>query len=362
MINDVLNPDDLPVKSVFGNEIQAVDMPNYFRQYVQVFNQDELPSPMSLMEASALISNGHLVTNSVKKYAELMKKKQRGKQFMADGLLSSSHKAAMADAMKEFKSARKLGSKESIQTFEEDLNLKISEAFTKFDNDNKTKRAKLIDSAVQSSVTTYREALQSEFEDDDAFLEEKKLKNLAQSHQSTALSELKENLIECDDVLLEQTESALEKKLEEEQEKCLQDNKTRKLTAEKKISTAIKGICDLYEQDLSDHLDEDKYITLEELDAYDKESRPEFAKRFEKVKKLGPKDFMSLERIWTLICNNYLKRLRITKKLSSIRWKPKHRPFWIKLLQSQSNSSGQNWILITTSQRNKQNSRTRKSP
>ena len=108
-MKELINPDDLPLKTVFGNALWAVDVPDYLKKYVEVFNRDDIPSPLTLMEATVKISNDNLVNSGIRKYKENMKKKLRGKPFLSESALLKIHTTVKGDIMKDFDQAKKNG-------------------------------------------------------------------------------------------------------------------------------------------------------------------------------------------------------------------------------------------------------------
>lgn len=51
----LLAPQNLVTKKIGGQKVKARDLLNYFKSYVDVFNSEELPNPMTILQVSILI-------------------------------------------------------------------------------------------------------------------------------------------------------------------------------------------------------------------------------------------------------------------------------------------------------------------
>lgn len=46
----MLAPENLVPKQIGGQKVKARDLLNYFKSYVDVFNSEELPNPMTILQ------------------------------------------------------------------------------------------------------------------------------------------------------------------------------------------------------------------------------------------------------------------------------------------------------------------------
>ena len=54
----LLAPENLVTKKIGGATVKARDLLNYFKSYVEVFNSEELPNPMTILQVSLSLVAG----------------------------------------------------------------------------------------------------------------------------------------------------------------------------------------------------------------------------------------------------------------------------------------------------------------
>jgi heat shock protein 1/8 len=303
LVEDLCNPEDVPVKAVFGNDVLAPDFLGYFEQYVAIFNSEETPSPLTLIEATARIANQTLVSQCRRKYLDSMKRKQRGKKFLSDSALDKLHKSIMGEAVEQFGKARKMGGADLISSFREDLIYQLKfEEFDKIVQENEKKRSKLLEDSQNASILSFKKSLDEELEDEDSFVEVKKLKSSLNEAKGNSISDFKEkvsNNLEEEELANELT--ALELKLDDEGQRIVTDNENRMMAAKEYMEALLAKLVEQFTESLLARVEEDPFVPQEDLKVMMEEektiAKTSFSKnnRFEKKKEFRKTYLKKLE-------------------------------------------------------------------
>ncbi|XP_031639305.1 atlastin-like [Contarinia nasturtii] len=138
---DLFAPENLLIKMINGQNVRARDLVHYLREYTNLFNNNTLPEPQPMYEATAKVNNLILANDCVRNYSDFMEKQliNLDPYFKSDKLMEL-HKRAKIDAITKFKNTLKLGSDNAINFQQNEMEENIENHFISFQRKNEEKR------------------------------------------------------------------------------------------------------------------------------------------------------------------------------------------------------------------------------
>lgn len=124
----ILDPENIVLKEVHGNNVKARELLNYFAAYTDVFQEGGMPNVMSMMQATTEVSISESVDAAMDLYVSKMGVVcGPNTAFLSSHDLLDAHNQAKDDALAHFDNRKKLGGVETLQVFRTRLD-KVSKA------------------------------------------------------------------------------------------------------------------------------------------------------------------------------------------------------------------------------------------
>uniref|UniRef100_A0A914ZS08 GB1/RHD3-type G domain-containing protein n=1 Tax=Parascaris univalens TaxID=6257 RepID=A0A914ZS08_PARUN len=140
LVPRLLDGRNLVMKKINGHEITCRELLEYFRAYINIFQGEELPEPKSMLLATAEANNLAAVSSAKAHYVRQMEEVCGGDApYMSSNDLSEHHEHCHNDAVRLFKSTRKMGGAEFSLQFLERLDCEIEEQYESFIKVNNSK-------------------------------------------------------------------------------------------------------------------------------------------------------------------------------------------------------------------------------
>uniref|UniRef100_A0A8R1EPN6 GBP_C domain-containing protein n=1 Tax=Caenorhabditis japonica TaxID=281687 RepID=A0A8R1EPN6_CAEJA len=122
MVPRLLDTHALVHKEINGQKISCRELLEYFKAYMRIFKGQDLPEPKSMLMATAEANNLAAVASSRAVYQKLMEEVCGGDTpYMSTNELLEEHERCKNEAIREFRTARKMGGVEFSLTFLEKL-------------------------------------------------------------------------------------------------------------------------------------------------------------------------------------------------------------------------------------------------
>ncbi|KAJ8723619.1 hypothetical protein PYW07_007599 [Mythimna separata] len=136
----LLAPENLVTKKIGGQTVKARDLLNYFKSYVEVFNSEELPNPMTILQATAEANNTSASSEARNVYETLMEEVCGGtKPYLSQEVLDDEHRKCLNKALHAFESKKKMGGAEMADKFKDLLVKDLEELFKQLSAHNEGK-------------------------------------------------------------------------------------------------------------------------------------------------------------------------------------------------------------------------------
>ena len=262
-INELLNPDNLVSKQVCGNTIKAGDLLNYFRQYVDVFNSESTPTPMSLWMATATITNQNIVKTAKSVYTAEMKKIMRS-GYVSKDKLSSTHTKGMKKANAKFAETRPLGNAEMIKKFKDELQNLIKDEYAAYKETNDVKKNELKGEAMKTVLELYEVEMERRLKSE--FFEDSKLKNISNTVlEEECLEKFRDILEDFGETDLDACEEELKIEANTIFENLKERNTVRKAEAEFHNAKITEDIMNELEEDVKAEYEETSFLEENKL-------------------------------------------------------------------------------------------------
>ncbi|KAI1703188.1 atlastin-2 [Ditylenchus destructor] len=141
LIENLLDPNDLVIKSINGQPITCRMLLKCFQEYLHIFRDGKLPEPFSVYQANAMLSNMSAMERAKMFYLNKMEGfGQEGAPYMDGEKLEQRHEKYREKAMEIFREMPKLGGKEMPQQYLEMLETFIQGQYKHFKETNDEKR------------------------------------------------------------------------------------------------------------------------------------------------------------------------------------------------------------------------------
>ena len=140
----LLAPENLTVKRVNGERITCRELVSYFRSYMAVYDEDGLPEPRTVLEATAEASTLITVQRCVDSYANSMNRCMKdgagGDSYLRPERLLEHHERVEAAVTALFDRTKKLGEPGSLAAHRRQLLAKIADMYANYKVRNETRK------------------------------------------------------------------------------------------------------------------------------------------------------------------------------------------------------------------------------
>ncbi|XP_077529851.1 atlastin-2-like isoform X2 [Haemaphysalis longicornis] len=141
LVPSLLQPDNLLVKEINGQRISCEEWMTYFQVYVNTFNRNKLPEPMSLLEATAEVHNLAAVAAAREAYTSGMEQLCGGNQpYLNQRELLEHHVQLRESARNLFSATHKVGRETFSEPYLEGLTKEIDQMFENIEKCNEKKK------------------------------------------------------------------------------------------------------------------------------------------------------------------------------------------------------------------------------
>lgn len=177
-------PQQLSPKVIDRQVVTCSDVPHYIRSYIKVFNSEDTPTPLNLLEVNIEVSNNKVVAEAMQKYKEDMQTLVDDKPFLENSYMIKCHEDIKRKVVDYFNSKPKMGGVRIKEKFLNDLNAKLEMSFkelklknhdkkTIYDNNCETHNAKVL----KHVLSLYEEELKKIVDAEDVCLELEELES-----------------------------------------------------------------------------------------------------------------------------------------------------------------------------------------
>ncbi|XP_017780386.1 PREDICTED: atlastin-like [Nicrophorus vespilloides] len=136
----LLAPENLVLKQINGQKVKARDLVQYFKSYINIYSDNELPEPKSMLAATAEANNLSAVADAKDLYMALMEDVCGGnKPYLNTSLMDAEHRRIKDKALLQFVSKQKMGGEEFSEKYKLQLEKNLDEAFVQFKSHNESK-------------------------------------------------------------------------------------------------------------------------------------------------------------------------------------------------------------------------------
>ncbi|XP_050427131.1 atlastin-like isoform X2 [Adelges cooleyi] len=136
----LLKPCNLIEKEISGQKVKSKELVLYFKSYVNLFAEDDLPEPKSMYIATAEANNLSAVASAREVYRQLMENICGGKKpYVNVKTLDEQHSVNKFVALEEFETKRKMGGEEISELYKTKLETDIDEEYEQLKCHNKSK-------------------------------------------------------------------------------------------------------------------------------------------------------------------------------------------------------------------------------
>ncbi|PIK60902.1 putative atlastin-2 [Apostichopus japonicus] len=136
----LLAPSNLIVKSINGSHVRCKDLLEYFKAYVNIYQNSELPEPKTMLRATSEANNLAAVALALDQYNTEMDKVCGGdKPYIGPEELENNHHMILAASLKTFDVTPKMGGLEFSDTYKENLIKDIEDRHAHYEKNNESK-------------------------------------------------------------------------------------------------------------------------------------------------------------------------------------------------------------------------------
>lgn len=130
LVPSLFDTKNLTPKIINGDKVQAQGLLEYFKQYIDVFNSDDLPEATTLFQATADACMMAALREARGCYESKMESNIIDDQSVSTAMVQEWHNEAIAAAIEYFKGKKKLGSQENVEnhleSFKKELEARLS--------------------------------------------------------------------------------------------------------------------------------------------------------------------------------------------------------------------------------------------
>jgi len=126
------------VKKVNGNDVCASELYTYVITYMEMFKNDDLPEPRTALQATALATHINAIQDSIKFYESKMVERTKSSYVMPEDLIHFNNDK-IPETIQHYRNIKKIGGKEMTLKYENELEIRLSELWLRFEELNKAK-------------------------------------------------------------------------------------------------------------------------------------------------------------------------------------------------------------------------------
>ncbi|XP_066486323.1 atlastin-1 [Tiliqua scincoides] len=136
----LLSPEKLDIKEINGSQITCRGLVEYFKAYIKIYQGEELPHPKSMLQATAEANNLAAVATAKDAYNKRMEEVCGGdRPFLAPSDLQSKHLELKEEAVRQFRSVKKMGGEEFSRRYLQQLENEVDELYVQYIKHNDSK-------------------------------------------------------------------------------------------------------------------------------------------------------------------------------------------------------------------------------
>lgn len=136
----ILDPENLVPKKLYGRTINAVEFLETFKQYIEIFENDQLPEAMNIFEASSKFHNTNVVNDQRTFYKERMNNVCGGdKPYIEPEKLRAEHLQTKTQAEENFMSHKIFGGDDFLNSYKKILVDSLEEEYQEYQKINNAK-------------------------------------------------------------------------------------------------------------------------------------------------------------------------------------------------------------------------------
>ncbi|KAK7078362.1 putative RING-H2 finger protein [Halocaridina rubra] len=142
LVPRLLSPENLVKKEIGGQPIKARDLLKFFTLFMEVFKDNDLPEPTTLVEFAAQASSQAALEAGKEAYVEIMEALVGGdRPFLKTVQMEVEHNKAREKAVKTYLEKNKYGRKNQsvVQRYQDSLSEEIDKMYLKYSQQNEAK-------------------------------------------------------------------------------------------------------------------------------------------------------------------------------------------------------------------------------
>ncbi|XP_073710289.1 atlastin-3 [Misgurnus anguillicaudatus] len=140
LITHLLEPNELAVKEINGNQVTCRGLLEFFKAYIKIYQGEDLPHPKSMLEATAEANNLAAVATAKDQYYKNMEKVCGGDlPYVSPDSLEEKHRFFLQEALRNFNSTKKMGGRDFCKRYQEQLEAELAELWVSFSKHNESK-------------------------------------------------------------------------------------------------------------------------------------------------------------------------------------------------------------------------------
>jgi atlastin len=153
LVTLTLAPDNLVVKEIGGQQVNAKELLQYFKSYFEVFNGEKLPEATTVLLATGEANNLAAVTAAKETYTALMEEVCGGaKPYLNTAHLEAQHRRIKHKSLQQFVNKSKIGGQHFSEPFKEMLSAELDGLYGQFRMRNESKKFRGVRAAVLCAV------------------------------------------------------------------------------------------------------------------------------------------------------------------------------------------------------------------
>ncbi|XP_065127870.1 atlastin-3 [Paramisgurnus dabryanus] len=140
LITHLLEPNELAVKEINGNQVTCRGLLEFFKAYIKIYQGEDLPHPKSMLEATAEANNLAAVASAKDQYYKNMEKVCGGDlPYVSPDSLEEKHSFFLQEALRHFTGTKKMGGRDFCKRYQEQLEAELAELWVSFSKHNESK-------------------------------------------------------------------------------------------------------------------------------------------------------------------------------------------------------------------------------
>ncbi|CAL8145537.1 unnamed protein product [Orchesella dallaii] len=276
-VGNYLDPKNLVIKQILGSELTAPEFKSYLESYVKIFNSDQLPKAICVWDATVEATSRNLIDKALKSYVDGMTKLcGENVSYIPEQILKKHQSEEKIKALSLFTNAKKFGTEEKCEKFEDKLLKLINNEAKQFNTENDTRRRDFISQLEENAQKEFQKRLQSAFplkqeensEGIPIFFEEKQITQLALNMREEIVKDFEEKFTQETERVRKQLVQKLNSSLDEIIKALVNANEVQKGKAEEIFFSLQKQLVSDYSSEFGGFSKENEFAeskALEEL-------------------------------------------------------------------------------------------------